>query len=177
VARHWSTLLVALALSASATASETCPIEVRSVDSGRGLQINGSSCTSDLPTFWQQVQGRMPAERANLRWFSIMGPLGSDNRGALSSAWAKACKARDGQGVAFLRSYAATPASRVLAPALAALNPVPESVDNFYQIKTAGFPSAIAAPGCRLVLLPPVIYYRLRASNNSVRSFPSTPAE
>ena len=175
MASYWLAALAALAFSTPAPASGKCPVEVRAADSGRGLEIDGSNCSSDLKSFWQQVQERVPADRTKLKWISLIGPVGADNVAALSSAWGSACKVRHGQGAEFLRFYSTTDASRILSPSLAALDPVPNSVDNFYVI-SAKLPMStisITAPGCKLVLLTPVIYYRLRSPRNSFKVTPA----
>ena len=150
-------------------------MRVRAVTSGssRGLQINASACAAGLGAFWREVQARIsPAEVAGLSWISVMGPVGPDHRAALGSAWSAVCNKRTGQADGFVRAYSRTSASRVLAPVLSALNPVPESVDNFYPLKPSRAHPGISAPNCKSELLPPVIYYRLQAPNNSSKPTP-----
>ncbi len=162
-------------LSAPAVATESCAVQVRAVtsSSGRGLQINGSACSAGLGAFWHEVQARIsPAETVGLSWISVMGPIGPDHRAALGSAWSAACNIRNGQAAAFVGAYSGSPASRVLAPVLSALNPAPESVDNLYALKPSKAHPGISAPNCKSELLPPVIYYRLQAPNNSSKPTP-----
>ena len=175
MARFSANAVVALALLAPAVASGACEMQTQVVSSsaGPGLQIDASVCTDGLEAFWRQMQSRIsPAGAAKLRWISVVGPVGPDHQAALSSAWSAACNSRGGQTAAFLRAYSRTSASRVLAPSLAALRPVPDSVDNFYPLKPSKAHPGISAPNCKLELLPPVIYYRLQAPNNSSKPTP-----
>jgi hypothetical protein len=175
VARFVALTAAALLLCGTAAASEPCAVTVSTVSSaaGTGLQIDGSGCKASLDTFWHRVERRLVHPLPpDIRWFSVIGPVGPDHRAALSAAWAVACKHSKNRSATFLRAYGAMPASQVLVPALATLRPVPDSIDNFYPVMPSPARSAIGNPACPLELLPPVIYYRLQAPNNSSKPTP-----
>ena len=155
-----------LALSCQAHSADACPVEVRILP--EGIAIDGSRCTASLGVFWQAVQSRLPATiPPGIRWISVIGPRGQDHRSALSAAWDVACQRKQQPAAAFSQAYRNLPASRVLAPSLKRLRPIVSNVDNFYPLRPSKGPQAIRSPNCRFELLPPVIYYRLQAPNNS----------
>ena len=166
---------IALGFCGAAHASESCPVSVRIAASqtGTGLQIDGSSCTTGLADFWASVERRLPRPLpSNLTWLSVVGPVSPDNLAALSSAWSSSCTHRTRQSSAFLLAYAAMPASRVSAPSLAAFRPAPDGIDNLYPLNPASKGVGVRSPGCTSVLLPPVIYYRVQAPNKSFKPKP-----
>ena len=159
-----------LLLSGVTSAAETCPIAVQVQP--YGIEIDGSACKSDLRTFWQSVQSHLPKSiSSQVRWLSVIGPVGPDHLTALGQAWGSACQRKTGAAATFLQSYRTLSASHVLAPALAPYHPVVSGIDNFYPLHPSQGP-AIRSPGCNLELLPPVIYYRLQAPNNSFKPNP-----
>ncbi|WP_192632252.1 hypothetical protein [Lysobacter sp. OAE881] len=158
-----------LTLPGRTAAADRCLVEVR-VDAaphGAGLGIDGTRCKADLEEFWRVVENKLPRPLPRgLTWFSLMAPAGDDERAAMSAAWRSSCNHTSRQGTAFLDAYKLQPAARVLAPSLARLGPIPESVDNFYVVERSK--ATIQHPACKRGLLSPVIYFRLSASNGPV---------
>jgi len=151
-----------LILSAAARADDRCPVEVRvhATTHGTGIGINGSSCKASLEEFWRVVEGRLPRPLPrDLTGLSLMMPAGADQVAAMSRAWGRGCRSPGRLGAAFLAAYKQEPAARVLAPSLAKLTPVPDSVDNFYVVKRSK--GSISNSACDGDLMTPVIYYSL----------------
>jgi hypothetical protein len=71
-----------------------------------------------------------------------------------------------------LQTYRANPASKIKAPSLIALHPTLDSLDNFYPISDPRSEWVIKSPTCASALLPPVVYYRVQAPNNSFKPKP-----
>ena len=152
--------------SSKAAATDSCPVALRVHASSHGtaIAIDGTRCEASLDRFWRVVEESLPRPLPQgLTWLSLMGPAGADQRTAMSAAWRNSCNFPTGQATAFLQAYKLEAGARVLAPSLAKLMPVPDSVDNFYVVKRSN--GSISHPGCQNDLMTPVIYYRLSAPN------------
>lgn len=151
-----------LTLSAGAGADDRCPVEVRvhATTHGTGIGINGSSCSASLEEFWRVVEDGLPRPLPrDLTWLSLMMPAGADQVAAMSRAWGRSCNSPGSLGASFLAAYKQEPAANVLAPSLAKLTPIPDSVDNFYVVKRSK--GSISNAACDGDLMTPVIYYSL----------------
>lgn len=160
-----------LILSAEARADDRCPVEVRvhATNHGTGIGINGSSCKASLEEFWHVVEGRLPRPLPrDLTWLSLMMPSGADQVAAMSRAWGRSCNSPGWHGASFLAAYKQESAAKVLAPSLAELTPVPDSVDNFYVVKRSK--GSISNSVCDGDLMTPVIYYRLSPARRTSAS-------
>jgi hypothetical protein len=148
----------------SCLATERCPVSVQLISepasaSDIGIVIKGAECTSNLEAFWSIVERKLPNPiPKELKWISVIGPMGPDHMEALSNAWKLTCSVKSSQATAFLQSYRTQTSSRILAPSLAKFKLSPSDIDNFYPISHSSGTS-IKSSNCSRVLLPPVIYY------------------